>query len=99
MVWIAVSIGFSYYLENFANYNATYGALGAAIGLMMWTWFSVIILVVGAELNSEMEHQTAIDTTTGAQQPMGARGAKVADTLGGSADAADQQSRLDERDA
>ncbi|RWO91202.1 MAG: ribonuclease, partial [Mesorhizobium sp.] len=38
VVWIAVSIGFSYYLENFADYNATYGALGAVIGLMMWTW-------------------------------------------------------------
>ncbi|MER8824698.1 YihY/virulence factor BrkB family protein [Mesorhizobium sp. M0991] len=99
VVWIAVSIGFSYYLENFANYNATYGALGAVIGLMMWTWISVVILVVGAELNSEMEHQTAMDTTTGAQQPMGARGATVADILGGSADAADQQSRLDERNA
>ncbi|MER9889736.1 YihY/virulence factor BrkB family protein [Mesorhizobium sp. M0114] len=99
VVWIAVSIGFSYYLENFANYNATYGALGAVIGLMMWTWISVIILVVGAELNSEMEHQTAMDTTTGAQQPMGSRGATVADTLGGSADDADQQSRFDERNA
>ncbi|ESX65716.1 ribonuclease [Mesorhizobium sp. LSHC420B00] len=97
VVWVAVSIGFSYYLENFANYNATYGALGAVIGLMMWTWISVIILVVGAELNSEMEHQTAKDTTTGAQQPMGARGATVADTLGESADAADQQSRSSER--
>ncbi|RWP55373.1 YihY/virulence factor BrkB family protein, partial [Mesorhizobium sp.] len=83
-VWIAVSIGFSYYLENFADYNATYGALGAVIGLMMWTWISVIVLIVGAELNAEMEHQTAKDTTTGAQQPMGARGATVADTLGGS---------------
>ncbi|RWO32221.1 MAG: YihY/virulence factor BrkB family protein [Mesorhizobium sp.] len=96
-VWIAVSIGFSYYLENFADYNATYGALGAVIGLMMWTWISVIVLIVGAELNAEMEHQTAKDTTTGAQQPMGARGATVADTLGGSADAANQQSRSGER--
>ncbi|MER9963341.1 YihY/virulence factor BrkB family protein [Mesorhizobium sp. M0045] len=97
VVWIAVSVGFSFYLENFANYNATYGALGAVIGLMMWTWISVIILIVGAELNAEMEHQTVKDTTTGAQQPMGARGATVADTLGGSADAANKQSRLDER--
>ncbi len=87
VVWIAVSMGFSYYLENFANYNATFGTLGAVIGFMMWTWISVIILIVGAELNAEMEHQTARDTTTGAPQPIGARGAVVADTLGRSADA------------
>jgi membrane protein len=89
VVWIAVSIGFSYYLENFANYNATYGTLGAVIGFMTWTWISVIILIVGAELNAEMEHQTAKDTTTGVPQPMGARGAAVADPLGRSTDAAD----------
>ncbi|MER8390225.1 YihY/virulence factor BrkB family protein [Mesorhizobium sp. M0166] len=96
-VWIAVSVGFSFYLENFANYNVTYGALGTVIGFMMWTWISVIVLIVGAELNAEMEHQTAKDTTTGAQQPMGARGATVADTLGESANADDKQTRLDGR--
>ncbi|MAM94884.1 YihY/virulence factor BrkB family protein [Parvibaculum sp.] len=82
MVWIAASIGFSFYLENFANYNATYGALGAVIGLMMWCWLSVVILLVGAELNAEIEHQTARDSTTGERKPMGERGAVVADTLG-----------------
>lgn len=81
-VWILASILFSWYLQNFADYNATYGSLGAVIGFMMWTWISVTILIVGAELNSEMEHQTARDTTTGAPQPMGARGASMADTLG-----------------
>ncbi|WP_352750750.1 YihY/virulence factor BrkB family protein [Mesorhizobium sp. M0701] len=86
VVWLAASIGFSFYLENFANYNATYGTLGAVIGFMMWTWISVMILIVGAELNSEMEHQTAKDTTTGAPQPIGARGAAMADTLGRSAE-------------
>jgi membrane protein len=86
VVWLAASIGFSFYLENFANYNATYGTLGALIGFMMWTWISVMILIVGAELNSEMEHQTAKDSTTGAPQPIGARGAEVADTLGRSAE-------------
>jgi membrane protein len=85
IVWLAASIAFSYYLENFANYNATYGTLGAVIGFMMWTWLSVVILIVGAELNAEMEHQTAKDTTVGAPQPIGARGAEVADTLGRSA--------------
>ncbi len=81
-VWMASSIAFSLYLENFADYNATYGALGAVIGFMVWTWISVIVLVVGAELNAEIEHQTAIDTTTGAPLPMGERGAVMADSLG-----------------
>lgn len=86
VVWIAASIGFSYYLQNFADYNATYGSLGAVIGFMIWTWLSVLILLVGAELNSEMEHQTAIDSTTGEAEPMGKRGAVMADTLGETSD-------------
>jgi len=80
------SIAFSWYLQNFADYNATYGALGAVIGFMVWTWISVTILFVGAELNAEMEHQTARDTTTGRARPMGGRGAKMADELGKSSD-------------
>lgn len=82
LVWIAASAGFSYYLQNFADYNATYGSLGAVVGLMLWIWISVVILIVGAEVNAEMEHQTAVDTTTGAALPLGERGAVVADTLG-----------------
>ena len=82
VVWMVASAGFSFYLQNFADYNATYGSLGAVVGLMFWIWISVLILIVGAELNAEMEHQTAVDTTTGAPQPMGERGAVVADTLG-----------------
>lgn len=82
LVWVVASIGFSFYLQNFANYNATYGSLGAVIGLMMWTWISVIILIVGAEINAEIEHQTAQDSTIGKWKPMGKRGAVVADTVG-----------------
>ena len=67
---------------NFANYNATYGALGAVVGLMMWMWLSTIVVLVGAELNSEIEHQTARDTTVGADKPLGMRGAVMADTVG-----------------
>lgn len=85
-VWLAASIGFSFYLENFADYNATYGSLGAVIGFMMWTWISVMILLMGAELNAEMEHQTAQDTTTGPPQPLGQRGAFMADDLGKTSD-------------
>lgn len=86
VVWIIVSAAFSFYLQNFADYNATYGSLGAAIGFMMWIWISVTIILVGAELNSEMEHQTAIDTTTGSPRPLGERGAVVADELGAASD-------------
>lgn len=81
-VWIVVSVAFSWYLQNIADYNATYGSLGAVVGFMMWTWISVIVLVMGAELNSEIEHQTRIDSTTGPDAPMGERGAVMADTLG-----------------
>src|SRR5262245_11520482 len=80
--WLLVSSLFSWYLGNFANYNATYGALGAVVGLMMWMWLSTIVVLVGAVLNSEIERQTAIDSTVGSGRPLGARGAVVADTVG-----------------
>jgi membrane protein len=70
------------YLGNFANYNATYGAPGAVVGLMMWMWLSTIVVLVGGELNSEIEHQTARDSTVGIEKPLGARGAVMADTVG-----------------
>jgi hypothetical protein len=56
---------FSFYAANFGNFNATYGSLGAVIGFMTWMWISAITVLIGAELNAEMEHQTARDTTTG----------------------------------
>ena len=82
LVWIIASAAFTFYLANFADYNATYGTLGAVVGLMMWTWISLIILILGAELNAELEQQTAKDSTTGAPRPLGERVAVVADTLG-----------------
>jgi membrane protein len=63
-------------------YNETYGSLGAVIGFMTWMWLSAIVVLLGGELDAEMEHQTARDTTVGKPKPMGARGARVADTLG-----------------
>jgi membrane protein len=81
-LWIAGSSALSWYLSNFGNYSATYGSLGAAIGLMMWMWMSAIVVLFGAELNSEIEHQTAVDTTVGNPKPLGNRGAAMADTLG-----------------
>jgi membrane protein len=80
--WLVVSSLFSWYLGNFANYNATYGALGAVVGLMMWMWLSTIVVLIGAELNAEIEHQTARDSTVGSEKPLGARGAVMADTVG-----------------
>jgi membrane protein len=80
--WLAISLLFSWYLSRFADYNATYGSLGAVIGLMMWLWLSTSVVLVGAELNSEIEHQTARDSTVGAPKPLGARGAVMADTVG-----------------
>jgi membrane protein len=82
LAWLVMSALFSWYLGNFANYNATYGALGAVVGLMMWMWLSIIVVLVGAELNSEVEHQTARDSTVGREKPLGARGAVMADTVG-----------------
>jgi len=86
LTWIAVSVAFSWYLSKFADYNATYGSLGAVIGLMMWMWISTAVVLIGAELNSEIEHQTARDSTTGAAKPLGTRGAVMADTVGAAQD-------------
>ena len=79
------SVLLSWYLANVADYDATYGSLGAAIGLMMWMWVSAIVILFGAELNSEIEHQTARDSTTGGERPLGQRGAAMADTVGAAA--------------
>jgi len=81
-IWIVGSLLLSWYVANFGTYNATYGSLGAVIGFMVWMWLSTILVLVGAEINAEMEHQTAKDTTEGRPKPMGARGAKMADELG-----------------
>jgi membrane protein len=81
-LWLAMSATFSWYLSHVANYTATYGALGAVIGLMMWMWLSAVIVLIGAKLNAEIEHQTAEDTTVGPPKPLGSRGAVMADTVG-----------------
>jgi membrane protein len=86
ITWIVASFLFSWYLGNFANYNATYGSLGAAVGMMVWLWISATVMLLGAELNAEIEHQTARDSTVGAEQPLGSRGAVMADTVGAKAD-------------
>lgn len=82
LLWVFVSMAFSWYVANFAHYDRTYGSLGAVIGFMTWIWLSAIVVLLGAELNAEIEHQTAVDSTTGAPRPMGRRHARMADTLG-----------------
>jgi membrane protein len=81
-MWMIGSLGFSWYIDNFTHFGVTYGSLGAMVGLMLWVWFSAMVVLVGAELNAEIEHQTACDTTTGPSAPLGERGAVVADTVG-----------------
>jgi membrane protein len=82
VVWLIASVLFSWYAEHFGSYNATYGSLGAVIGFLVWMWLSTIVILLGAELDAEMEHQTARDTTTGPSKPLGACGARMADTVG-----------------
>ena len=82
VVWIAASFLFSWYLAKFNTYNATYGSLGAVLAMMMWLWISTMVVLLGAELNAEVEHQTAQDSTIGGDKPLGERGAVMADTVG-----------------
>jgi membrane protein len=82
VLWLGASALFSWYAASFGKFNETYGSLGAAIGFMTWLWISAIVILLGAELDAEMEHQTARDTTTGSPKPIGGRGAHMADTVG-----------------
>jgi len=82
LAWLGGSLGFSWYVNHVAHFDATYGPLGAVVAFMTWVWFSVLALLAGAELNAEIEHQTAVDSTIGEDRPMGQRGAAMADTVG-----------------
>jgi membrane protein len=78
-LWLLVSVLFSFYVAHIASYDATYGPLGAVAGVMMWFWVSAYAVLLGAELNAEIELQTTTDSTEGPPMPMGQRGAYVAD--------------------
>jgi membrane protein len=80
--WMGGSLGYSWYVNNVARFQITYGSLGAIVGFLVWIWFSVMAVLLGAEVNAEVEHQTALDTTVGEEKPMGSRGAVVADSVG-----------------
>ena len=77
--WLLLTLAFSFYVTSITDYNVTYGSLGTVIVLLTWIYLSAYALIFGAELNSEIEHQTAKDSTTGRPQPMGSRGAWAAD--------------------
>ena len=82
VLWLLGSIGFSWYVDNFGKYNQTYGALAAVIILLLWLFLSAFVVLLGAEIDAEIERQTVRDTTTGPERPMGQRDAEVADTVG-----------------
>jgi membrane protein len=86
VVITAVSALFSWYAANFAHYEKTYGSLGGLIGFLTWVWICVTAVIVGAELNAEAEHQTAKDSTVGADAPLGQRQAAMADSVGAPTD-------------
>jgi membrane protein len=79
VLWVGGSLLFSWYVNNFGSYNETYGSVAAVIILMLWFNLSSFIILLGAEINSELEHQTAKDTTIGESRPIGERNAYHAD--------------------
>jgi membrane protein len=79
LLWVAASLGFSFYVSHFSSYNKTYGALAGVVILMFWLFLTAFVVLLGAELNTEMELQTARDTTTGPERPLGERDAHAAD--------------------
>ena len=86
VLWLLASVVFSIYAANFGRYNQTYGSLGAVIVVMLWLYLTVVAVLLGAELNAELERQTVKDSTTGPDRPIGERHAEVADTVGATAE-------------
>jgi membrane protein len=82
-VWLLASAGFSLNVSNFAHYDRMYGSLGAVIILLLWHYISFYNVLLGAEINAELELQTSVDTTSGSPRPIGKRGAFVADHVAG----------------
>jgi membrane protein len=91
ILWLLLTLGFGFYVSNFGSYDKTYGSLGAVIVLLTWMYLSSYVLLLGGELNSELEHQTAKDTTDGAHKPLGSRGAWAADHVAPSEDGQEWQ--------
>jgi membrane protein len=92
-IWLVGSFLFSFYVSNLGNYNKTYGSLGVVVILMIWFLWGAYSILLGAEINAGMEHQTVKDTTINDHRPMGERGAYVADTVGESAGESHRETR------
>jgi membrane protein len=69
LMWVLVSLGFKFYVANFGDYNATYGAVGAIIVLMLWFYVSGLSILFGAELNAEIEHASPYGKDPGEKAP------------------------------
>jgi membrane protein len=82
VLWLVAGIGFRIYAANFASYDESYGSLGAVVILLLWLQITAFVVLLGAEINAELEHQTTVDSTEGEDRPMGQRDAVMADTLG-----------------
>lgn len=80
-LWVAVTLGFGYYVSNVSDYNATYGSLAAVVIFLMWLFLSAYAVLIGAEINAETERQTFQDSTVGIDRPLGQRGAVMADAV------------------
>jgi membrane protein len=81
LLWLAGSAAFSHYVRKFASTEDTFGTLGIMLLLLSWFYLAAFTILLGAELNAEIERQTARDTTEGPERPQGQRGASVADTI------------------
>lgn len=79
VIWVAASVGFAFYVDNFGSYAETYGALAGVVVLLLWFWITALVVLLGAEINAETEGQTIKDTTKGEPAPLGQRGAVKAD--------------------
>ncbi len=77
--WISISFAFSKFVQYFGNYNEVFGGLASVIILLVWLWLTATVVILGAQLNSELERQTIADTTRGPARPLGTRGATMAD--------------------
>ena len=81
-LWLLSSVLFAIYVRNFNSFGEAYGAIGGVVVMLMWFYVSAYVVILGAEINSELERQTVNDTTIGADKPLGKRGAFSADTVG-----------------
>lgn len=99
IVWLGLTLGFGTYVSKVGHFDATYGSLGALVALLTWLYLSCYVLLFGAELNAELEHQTAVDTTTGAPRPLGKRKARMADHVAHGTAAGQDQSLEGQRPA